>query len=167
MIGVFTCQFIYASSIADLKNTLYFNDLKYASVYPAFTEARMIFQNNIQSISISNLNPKVPAFGNVANKRKGGRGSDAFYYLLCDKRMLIDPHVFNHINKSRVTVIGEAKQSEVSLIPNGRQTVRETIVFADGLKMYAKRDNNLLIREQDWDKHKDSGFGPKGSVGSA
>jgi polysaccharide export outer membrane protein len=67
---------------------------------------------------------------------------------LIDKKLLLDPIVNVRLVNYKVTVLGEVNKPSVIPVPNEKITLLEAIGFAGDLTLYAKRDNVLLIREE-------------------
>jgi len=68
---------------------------------------------------------------------------------LVDKKLLLDPIVDIRYLNYRVSVLGEVKNPSVLTIPNEKVTILEALGLAGDLTIYAKRDNVLLIRNED------------------
>jgi polysaccharide biosynthesis/export protein len=71
---------------------------------------------------------------------------------LLDKQLLKDPIVSIRFANFRVTVLGEVKNPAVVTVPNEKISLLEAIGLAGDLTIYAKRDNVLIIREEDGNK---------------
>lgn len=71
---------------------------------------------------------------------------------LTDKKLLIDPIVNIRYLNYRVSVLGEVANPSVITIPNEKVTLLEAVGLAGDLTIYAKRDNVLLIREENGKK---------------
>jgi len=65
-----------------------------------------------------------------------------------DKKLLVDPIVNINFLNYRVTVLGEVGNPSVLNIGNEKVSMLEAIGLAGDLTIYAKRDNVLLIREE-------------------
>ena len=72
-----------------------------------------------------------------------------FLQQLVDKKLLIDPVVTIRFLNFRVTVLGEVARPGLITVPNEKVTILEALGLAGDLTIYAKRDNLLLIREQE------------------
>ena len=71
---------------------------------------------------------------------------------LLDRKLLLDPIVtIRHLN-FKVTVLGEVAEPKVINVPNEKISLLEAIGMAGDLTIYAKRNNVLLIREQEGKK---------------
>lgn len=67
---------------------------------------------------------------------------------LSKQKLLIDPIVNIRYLNYRVSVLGEVARPSVLNIPNEKVTLLEALGLAGDLTIYAKRDNILLIREE-------------------
>lgn len=65
------------------------------------------------------------------------------------KRYIINPTVSVRYGNYRVTVLGEVNRPGEYVIPNGRTTLLNTLGLAGDLTIYGKRDNVLIVREED------------------
>jgi polysaccharide export outer membrane protein len=71
---------------------------------------------------------------------------------LVDKKLLIDPVVtIRHMN-FRVTVLGEVGNPTVISVPNEKITLLEALGLAGDVTIFGKRDNIMVIREEDGKK---------------
>ena len=71
---------------------------------------------------------------------------------ILSNKLMIDPIVtVRHLN-FKVTVLGEVGHPLVINVPNEKISILEAIGMAGDLTIYAKRDNVLLIREEDGKK---------------
>ncbi len=68
---------------------------------------------------------------------------------LIDKKLLIDPIVTIRFLNFKVTVLGEVARPGLITVPNEKVTVLEALGLAGDLTIYARRENLLLIREQE------------------
>lgn len=68
---------------------------------------------------------------------------------LVQRKLLLDPIVDVRYLNYRVSVLGEVGNPSVSIIPNEKVTLLEALSLAGDLTIYARRDNVLLIREED------------------
>ncbi|ULQ57954.1 polysaccharide biosynthesis/export family protein [Flavihumibacter rivuli] len=71
---------------------------------------------------------------------------------LLEKKLLVDPIVTIRIMNFRVTVLGEVGRPGVVNVPNEKISILEAVGFAGDMTLYAKRDNVLLIREENGKK---------------
>jgi polysaccharide biosynthesis/export protein len=68
---------------------------------------------------------------------------------LTEKKLLIDPIVtIRHLN-FRVSVLGEVTRPGVFTIPNEKLSLLEALGLAGDVTIYGKKDNVLLIREEE------------------
>ncbi len=75
--------------------------------------------------------------------------TDYFRNTLIEKKLLLDPIVtINYLN-FRVTVLGEVLRPMVVTVPNEKISLLEALGMAGDLTIYARRDNVMLIREED------------------
>jgi polysaccharide export outer membrane protein len=65
------------------------------------------------------------------------------------KKYIIDPTVSVRFANYRVTVLGEVNKPGEYLIPDGKTTLLGALGLAGDLTIYGKRDNILVVREQD------------------
>lgn len=71
---------------------------------------------------------------------------------LVDKKLLVDPIVSIRFQNYRVTVLGEVARPTVISVPSEKISLLEALGFAGDLTIYAKRDNVLVIREENGEK---------------
>lgn len=67
---------------------------------------------------------------------------------LIDTKQLLDPIVNIRYLNYRVTVLGEVAHPTVVNVPNEKITLLEAIGLAGDLTLYAKRDNVMILREE-------------------
>lgn len=67
---------------------------------------------------------------------------------LVNKKLLVDPVVNIRIINFRVTVMGEVRNPTVVSVPSEKLSLLEALGMAGDLTVFAKRDNILLIREE-------------------
>jgi polysaccharide biosynthesis/export protein len=68
---------------------------------------------------------------------------------LVDSKQLIDPIVTIRQLNFRVSVLGEVAKPGVYTTPNEKISLLEALSFAGDITIYGKKDNVLLIREDD------------------
>jgi polysaccharide export outer membrane protein len=68
---------------------------------------------------------------------------------LVGRKLLLEPIVDIRYLNYRVSVLGEVKNPSVVTIPSEKVTLLEALGLAGDLTVYAKRDNILLIREEE------------------
>lgn len=71
---------------------------------------------------------------------------------LVDKKLLVDPIITVRFLNFKVTVLGEVAHPTVVTVPSERISLLEAIGLAGDLTIYAKRDNILVIRDEDGKK---------------
>lgn len=71
---------------------------------------------------------------------------------LVDRKLLVDPIVTIRFTNFRVTVLGEVARPTVVTVPSEKISILEAIGLAGDLTIYAKRDNVVLIREEEGTK---------------
>lgn len=98
-------------------------------------------------------NIQFPVIGNV--KVEGltkGQVKDLITKKLIENQLLKDPIVSIRLMNFRVTVLGEVRTPTVIPVPNERISLLEAIGLAGDLTIYAKRENVLVIREENGQK---------------
>jgi polysaccharide export outer membrane protein len=73
---------------------------------------------------------------------------DKIIKSILDKKLLIDPIVTIRFMNFRVTVLGEVNHPTVVTVPNEKISLLEAIGLAGDLTLYAKRQNVMIIREE-------------------
>ena len=71
---------------------------------------------------------------------------------LIDKKLLLDPVVNIRYLNYRVTVLGEVTNPTVVNVPGEKISLLEALGLAGDLTIYAKRDNIMIIREEEGKK---------------
>jgi polysaccharide export outer membrane protein len=69
--------------------------------------------------------------------------------IILDKKLLIDPIVTVRYLNFEVTVLGEVQHPTVISVPNERISLLKALGLAGDITIYGKKDNVLLIREND------------------
>lgn len=72
--------------------------------------------------------------------------------LILAKKLLVDPIVDIRYLNFEVTVLGEVAHPTVITVPNEKISMLKAIGLAGDLTIYGKRDNVLLIREENGEK---------------
>ncbi|HEY5463308.1 MAG TPA: polysaccharide biosynthesis/export family protein [Hanamia sp.] len=72
--------------------------------------------------------------------------------LILSKKLLVDPIVDIRYLNFEVTVLGEVAKPTVITVPNEKISLLKAIGLAGDLTIYGKRDNVLLIREENGEK---------------
>jgi len=78
--------------------------------------------------------------------------TDTIVSMLNRKKLLLDPIVSIRSLNFHVTVLGEVLAPKVVEVPNEKISILEAIGMAGDMTIYARRDNVLLIREEDGKK---------------
>jgi len=87
---------------------------------------------------------KIKAAGITKTQLKG-----TITKMLLDKKLLVDPIVdIRHLN-FEVTVLGEVASPAVINVPSEKISLIKALGMAGDITIYGKRDNVLLIREED------------------
>lgn len=71
---------------------------------------------------------------------------------LVDRQLLTDPIVTIRLMNFRVTVLGEVRNPNVIQVPSEKISLLEAIGLAGDLTIYGKRENVLVIREENGQK---------------
>lgn len=94
-----------------------------------------------------------PILGNIkAEGLTKKRLEEEIAQKLTDQKLLVDPIVSIRYLNFRVTVLGEVTRPTVVSVPSEKINIFEAIGLAGDLTIYAKRDNVLLIREEEGKK---------------
>jgi polysaccharide biosynthesis/export protein len=179
VICCFIC--VLFSSCVNTRKTTYFNDLKDSAQFRSgILPETFIKPSDILDITVSSLNPDATAIFNSPGKLNGetngylveANGSILFPVLgsikaegltkeqlkaqltkmLNEKKLLIDPIVSVRFQNFRVTVLGEVKNPSVIPVPSEKISLLEAIGLAGDLTIYGKRNNVLVIREENGEK---------------
>ena len=67
---------------------------------------------------------------------------------LLDKKLLVDPIVDVRYLNFRVSVLGEVARPTVVTVPSEKISLLEALALAGDLTIYARRDNVMIIREE-------------------
>ncbi len=158
------------NSAPALQQTINSNDILSITVGSLNPEATIIF-NNSNSVSVSsatgtnNITPSTgylvdqdgyiqfPLLGKI--KAAGLTKKELTEFLrntLVEKKLLVDPVVAVRFLNFRITVLGEVSRPMVVAVPNEKISILEAIGVAGDLTIYARRDNILLIREENGQK---------------
>lgn len=149
----------YASRIAKdppIQN----NDILSISISSLNAEASAIFNANnnfsnstgVQSpgyLVNSDGNIQLPILGNIkAAGLTKSQLKDIITNSILEKKLLIDPIVNVRQINYRVTVLGEVGHPTVIPVPSEKISLLEALGLAGDLTIYGKRENVLLIREE-------------------
>jgi polysaccharide export outer membrane protein len=141
-------------------STVQNNDLLSISISSLSPEASSFFNTNPTS-SVSNENAQLngylvapdgtiqlPILGSIrAEGYTTEQLKDTITNQLTDKKLLADPVVTIRFLNFRVTVLGEVNKPSVIPVPNEKISLLQAIGLAGDLTLYARRDNVLVIRE--------------------
>ncbi len=170
---------IIKSQQFDLQPVIQKSDLLNLSISSLNPEASMIFNspntpsapstaNSSMTFAGSTLTPSAQQLGYLVNQegtiklpiigdvKAAGltkkQLEDTIASVLAEKKLLIDPIVSVRFLNFRVTVIGEVGKPTTINVVNEKITILEAIGLAGDLTIYGKRENVLLIREDDHEK---------------
>lgn len=151
----------FVSQMAIEESLIQKNDIINISVSSLNPEASLIFNSPVVtpgpgSTQVSGYlvnNHGILQFPVLGNIQAAGMTKDKLKDVITkgilDKKLLLDPIVSIRIQTFRVTVLGEVKNPSSIPVPNEKITLLEAIGLAGDLTIYAKRDNVLLIREEE------------------
>lgn len=77
---------------------------------------------------------------------------DTIKAQLLNRKLLVDPIVNVRFLNFKVSIMGEVDRPSVYNIPNEKVTLLEALALAGDMTIYAKRNNVLLIREEEGEK---------------
>lgn len=91
-----------------------------------------------------------PILGNIrAGGLTGNQLREQIVKSLLDKKLLVDPIVSIRYLNFKVTVLGEVGHPTVINVPNEKISLLEALGLAGDITIYGKRENVLVIREED------------------
>lgn len=94
-------------------------------------------------------NIQFPILGNIkAEGLTKSQLKDKLTKTLVDTKQLLDPIVTIRFINFRVTVLGEVNHPTVVTVPNEKISLLEAIGLAGDLTIYGKRQNVMIIREE-------------------
>lgn len=146
------------------------NDILSISISSLNEEASAIFNpksnTNIRSTTVTGSSSEaggylvnvdgtiqLPVLGNVkAAGLTKKQLKDEITNLILTKKLLIDPIVEIRFLNYEVTVLGEVARPTVITVPSEKISMLKAIGLAGDLTIYGKRDNVLLIREENGQK---------------
>jgi len=141
------------------------NDLLSISVGSLNPEASLIFnanyQGNTQEPGSTPSSYLVDAYGYIqfpvlGNIKAAGLNKYKLKELITGKlienKLLIDPVVTIRYLNFKVTVLGEVHKPSVVSVPTEKISLLEALGLAGDMTLYGKRDNVLLIREENGKK---------------
>lgn len=161
----------YASTLGIIEAPIQKNDILSINISSLNAEASAIFNpgsnagnkqtttstgGSIESggyLVNSDGNIQLPILGNIkAAGLTKKQLRESITNTILEKKLLIDPIVdIRHLN-FEVTVIGEVAHPTVITVPSERISLIKALGLAGDLTIYGKRDNVLLIREEDGKK---------------
>lgn len=164
---------IYKSGIKEIQPIIQKNDLLSISVSSLNPEATLVFNMpNVQQASNSVSATLVPSSSQITGYLVNTDGTIQFPILgtlrvegltkkqltdtlvkqLVSKKLLVDPIINIRFLNYRVTVMGEVAKPTVINVANERISLLEALGLAGDLTIFAKRDNILIIRDENGDK---------------
>lgn len=136
-----------------------------SSLNPLESERFNIPNNQMNFNNVSGINPtsgylvdidgniQFPVLGNIkADGLTKEKLKDNIIKKITDGQLLKEPVLNVRILNFRVTVIGEVQRPSVVSIPNEKISLLEAIGLAGDLTIYGKRENVLVIREENGNK---------------
>lgn len=161
---------IYVQPSSELETLIRNNDILSISISSLSPEASAIFNatNNfaISSSSVSGSQTQssgylvnsdgqiqLPIIGSIkAAGLSKSQLKDNITKLILEKKLLVDPIVnIRHLN-FEVTVIGEVGNPSVITVPNEKISLLKALGLAGDITIYGRKDNVLLIREENGKK---------------
>src|SRR5665647_1640744 len=147
------------------------NDILSITISSLNAEASQIFNpnnnsNNVRSTTVTGSNTEaggylvnadgtiqLPVLGSIqASGLTKMQLKDKITNLILSKKLLIDPLVEIRFLNYEVTVIGEVAKPTVITVPSEKISLLKAIGLAGDLTIYGKRENVLLIREENGKK---------------
>jgi polysaccharide export outer membrane protein len=161
---------IYKTSFEAAQPVIHKNDLLSIYVSSLNAEASLIYNapgiantvsasangtttQNVGYLVNEEGNIQFPVLGNIkADGLTIKQLNESITDSLLAKKLLIDPLVTIRFLNFRVTVLGEVGKPTVITVPNEKISILEAIGLAGDLTIYGKRNNVLLIREEEGKK---------------
>ena len=155
---------------SEIQSTIRENDILGISISSLNAEASAIFNppnnNNIRSTTVTGANSEpggslvntdgtiqLPVLGTIkAAGLTKKELKDNITNMILSKKLLVDPLVEIRFLNYEVTVIGEVARPTVITVPSEKISLLKAIGLAGDLTIYGKRDNVLLIREENGKK---------------
>lgn len=146
------------------------NDILGITISSLNAEASAIFNqpntNNVRSTTVTGTNTEpggylvnsdgtiqLPVLGSIkAAGMTKKELKDNITNMILSKKLLVDPLVEIRFLNYEVTVIGEVAHPTVITVPSEKISLLKAIGLAGDLTIYGKRDNVLLIREENGKK---------------
>jgi polysaccharide export outer membrane protein len=116
---------------------------------PVYVQATATTTNSYGYLVNQEGNIQFPVIGNIkASGFSKQQLKEQITKLLIDKKLLVDPIVDVRYLNYRVSVIVEVTRPSVVTVPSEKITIFEALALAGDLTIYARRDNLLLIRDE-------------------
>jgi len=169
--------FPVCTSCVNMKKSIYFNNIPDSTILSTVQKLEpVIHKNDLLSISVSSMNPEATQVFNVPNSSGSVPGylvdRDGFIQFpllgnikadsltkkelrdtiakdLIEKKLLLDPIVSVRYLNFKVTVLGEVGHPTVVTVENEKVTLLEALGMAGDLTVEAKRNNVMVIREEE------------------
>lgn len=165
-------------SCVNMKKAIYFNNIQDSTIMAKAEDLEPVIQkNDVLSISVSSMNPEATEIfnepntsGTAASGYLVNRDGNIQFPLIGDikaagltkralresisnslieKKLLLDPIVTVRYLNFRVTVLGEVGHPTVVPVESEKITLLEAIGLAGDLTIDAKRNNIMVIREEE------------------
>ena len=171
------CTISLLFSCGTTKSATYFNDMHDSSMLVKIANLEpIIHKNDLLSITVSSSNPELTQVFNVQNSSSQVAGylvsqdgaiefpligkinvdgttkkqlKQAITQALIEKQLVRDPIVDVRYLNYRVSILGEVAHPSVINVPSEKISVLEAISLAGDLTLTAKRDNVMLIRDEE------------------
>jgi polysaccharide export outer membrane protein len=154
------------AAVSDLESIIRPNDILSISVSSLNPEASNVFNApNLPPTSYNANTPtttqttgylvdlegfiQFPILGNIkASGLSKKELKDQLTKALLNKKLLVDPIVDIRYLNFRVSVMGEVARPTVVTVPSEKISLLEALALAGDLTIYARRDNVMIIREE-------------------
>ena len=154
----------------DIQAPIQENDILGITISSLNAEASSIFNppssNNLRATTVTGSNTEsggylvgadgtiqLPVLGNIkAEGLTKKELKDHITNMILAKKLLIDPLVEIRFLNYEVTVLGEVAKPTVITVPSEKISLLKALGLAGDLTIYGKRDNVLLIREENGQK---------------
>jgi polysaccharide export outer membrane protein len=154
----------------DIQTPIQENDILGITISSLNAEASSIFNppssNNLRATTVTGSNTEsggylvgadgtiqLPVLGNIkAEGLTKKELKDHITNMILAKKLLIDPLVEIRFLNYEVTVLGEVAKPTVITVPSEKISLLKALGLAGDLTIYGKRDNVLLIREENGQK---------------
>jgi polysaccharide export outer membrane protein len=158
------------SEFSNTESIIQKNDLLSISISSLNPDASLLFNspntNNTQIAAVSGNQVQAqgylvdqdgyiqfPILGNIKAEgltKKGLKATIASEII--SRKLLLDPIVNIRFLNYKISVLGEVERPAVYTIPNEKVTIFEALGLAGDITIYGKRNNVMLIREENGDK---------------